>query len=312
MERSGDANDVSGKIRKMGALYQISNDKSEGIHHSVRTLIELGTIEVIGKMLQIPYWECLDIKSTNPEAQKILRDWYVAFEHDDLMRFVQTNLSLRGYYTGPVDGINNASISRAIVMFKADNGLTGDSSLDYSLYYHLAIDDANIPKQRMAILESDYKIRETSNNTERLKPMELFVTTDFGSQHAVYKAGENINISVKTTTDAYVYCYYGSNNGNVIKIFPNRYRPSGFVNAGETVGVTGENFTMTANKTENESDVLLCMASNENIDERTALADKDLQELQMGGVENISNHYRRVIPIGTSLPIVTRVTIDVL
>src|SRR3954453_6718059 len=59
--QSGKGADIGGFIGKAGLNLSVSLDKSEGFHQAVRTLIELSTIEVLGNLTRVPYWQCLSI-----------------------------------------------------------------------------------------------------------------------------------------------------------------------------------------------------------------------------------------------------------
>ena len=74
--QSGSGADVGGLIGKAGLSFSVSLDKSEGFHQAVRNLIELSTIEVLGKLTRVPYWQCLSIESTNPNFRAEARQWY--------------------------------------------------------------------------------------------------------------------------------------------------------------------------------------------------------------------------------------------
>ncbi len=65
--QSGKGADVGGFIGKAGLSLSVSLDKSEGFHQAVRNLIELSTIEILGKLTRVPYWQCLSIEFDQPE-----------------------------------------------------------------------------------------------------------------------------------------------------------------------------------------------------------------------------------------------------
>jgi len=48
-----------GKLTKFGVDFQMNFSFREGNHTAIRTLVELGIIELIGKYARLPYWECL-------------------------------------------------------------------------------------------------------------------------------------------------------------------------------------------------------------------------------------------------------------
>ena len=61
-------------IGKAGLTFSVALDRSEGFHQAVRELVDLSTIEVLGKLMRVPYWECLSIEPTNPHFQAQARD----------------------------------------------------------------------------------------------------------------------------------------------------------------------------------------------------------------------------------------------
>ncbi len=68
--QSGKGADVGGFIGKAGLSLSVSLDKSEGFHQAVRNLIELSTIEILGKLTRVPYWQCLSIEFDEPELSR--------------------------------------------------------------------------------------------------------------------------------------------------------------------------------------------------------------------------------------------------
>ena len=44
-------------------------------------------------------------------------------------------------------------------------------------------------------------------------------------------------LSVQSTQDAYVYCYYQDSKGTVARIFPNRFQPDSLLHAGVQIQV---------------------------------------------------------------------------
>jgi len=60
MVYGGEGSDYGiGKITKFGVDFQMKFSYREGDHTAIRTLIELGVIELIGKYAKLPYWQCL-------------------------------------------------------------------------------------------------------------------------------------------------------------------------------------------------------------------------------------------------------------
>ncbi len=302
--RKGSATDLSGEIQKLGAVFRITNDNSEGFHHSVRTLIELGSIEIVGRLTQIPYWECLDIESTNPAVQAQVQDWYAGLSKNERVMFTQGKLSALGLFDGEVDGQDSASLHTAIATYKARQGLIADGEIDFLLYYNLVIDKTPVGPQHLALLRKEDAVGtlEESDDSplspreDRLVPLELNVSTNRGISPVVYRAGESVELEVRVSTDAHVFCYYQQGDGGVIKLFPNRFRPYSGIAANETLSIPGTgNFQIKTDRA-GQSERIMCMASYEDIDQKLPfeLKDKDLQALPVNSLEQIHGYYRGV------------------
>ena len=61
IHREGFAGDLGGRIKKAGVYLNFSFDKNEGTHQAIRTLLQLNTIEILGKLANIPYQTCLSL-----------------------------------------------------------------------------------------------------------------------------------------------------------------------------------------------------------------------------------------------------------
>ena len=53
--------DAGAKIKKTGVQFSLERALSQGLGGSMRTLVDLGTIELVGKLTKVPYWQCLSL-----------------------------------------------------------------------------------------------------------------------------------------------------------------------------------------------------------------------------------------------------------
>jgi len=93
--------DLSGRIGTYGVQFSVGRDYAQGSGPAVRTLVELGMIELLGKWSRLPYWQCLTLDQTHPDFQRQLRDWYEEGEagiHQELVRqsLISKGLSAAG------------------------------------------------------------------------------------------------------------------------------------------------------------------------------------------------------------------------
>ncbi len=316
--RRGSSTDVSGAIKKFGALFQIGLDSSEGLNHSVRTLIELGSIELMGRLTKVPYWECLDVPSTSPLVQEEIRDWYLELDEQERRVFVQSKLDALSYYDGKVDGKSTANLRRSIALFKKDNGLPADGRIDQGLYHHLMIDSTPIKKAYMPLIT--HKLKWTTNDEymdeeynfkagDRVsEPVEqhtkleedfvepLIMTLDTGrGQKPIFNAGESLSFKVKTTADAYVYCYYQEAKGDIFKVFPNRFSPNALISARNDLVVPSSKQFQLKLEQRGDKESVMCIASHEDLDAKLpmVLSERSLQPLPLKKMESVYHYYQQ-------------------
>ncbi|MGV6810015.1 MAG: hypothetical protein ACWA5U_09080 [bacterium] len=71
----GNSLDADARIDKLGTYFDMSLSRSQGKSQAVRNLMELGAIELIGKLHHVPYWQCLGTKSPEdlytPKTQRL-------------------------------------------------------------------------------------------------------------------------------------------------------------------------------------------------------------------------------------------------
>lgn len=128
---------VSGLIELTSLDLTLRIDRLESLGQAVRNLVELGTIELLGRHAGVPYWQCLshpDVKAdrrgaserqetTRPEAARV--------------REAQELLIRLGYLTGRATGQRDARTRRAIAKFQADEKLIASGEVDHDLIKRL-------------------------------------------------------------------------------------------------------------------------------------------------------------------------------
>jgi len=234
---SGAGGDAGGVINKAGINFSVSLNRSEGFHQAVRTLIELSTIEVLGKLTRTPYWQCLGIDQSNPAFMTQAREWFDGMSEVERVGFAKRVLRDAGYYDGPADGGFDAGTQAAVARYQADNGLIASGRVDFDLYYRLLSqpnargDAPGEPAVRTAAAQG-LPQPEPAAPTEP----EVVLTSDRGPQPR-YRVGEAVVVQAETTADGFLYCYYADAKGTVARIFPNRFQPDAFVEARRPVEI---------------------------------------------------------------------------
>ncbi|CAK0767799.1 hypothetical protein CCP3SC1_500026 [Gammaproteobacteria bacterium] len=242
VSRSSKSADAGGSFLGFGVNFNLNVDRAQGAHQSVRTLVELGAIETMGKLLMVPYWQCLDIEATNPGALGQARDWYEVMSEDDRISQVQAALNQAGFFSGTQTGRMDEVLRDAVGRYQSANGLIASGRVDFDLYNHLL--NANL------IRESGSR-RQTNNvPMAAAVPIAMTLRTARGPSGTAFKVGDAVVLQVALNRSAYVYCYYQDNTKQVVRIFPNRDRSNSYVPAGQTLQVPGESsaFSITMDK----------------------------------------------------------------
>ena len=114
--------------RPLGFELQIERVESQG--QAVRSLIELGLIEMLGTYAGVPFWECLSRPGLNATATARDERRHRALD-PSLIKEAQETLHALGYRDVVQSGQLNKQTRRALAHFQAHHGLLSNGSLDF-------------------------------------------------------------------------------------------------------------------------------------------------------------------------------------
>ena len=290
--RAGSGTEAGGKISKVGLSFNVSLNRSEGLGSSVRALVELGLIEVIGKLTNVPYWKCLQIEKTNPSMMEQAREWYDGMSASDRVRFIQRKLQAIGSYKGEINGAMNDELRTAVAKYQSENNLIANGRVDFEVYYALLDSEEELPPDNVP--SKTVKAPAPQDNARGALAVKL--DTDRGAK-PVYKAHEMLRAKVLMSRDGVLYCYYRDNNGVIARIYPNRFSPDPFVRANQTLGLPPENspFQIRFDQA-NAREQVVCFGSDRDIALPTALKGADLTPLKVGSMDEISAAFKKSNP----------------
>lgn len=234
VRRRGIGGDAGGSIDKAGVAINVSFNRSEGMHQAVRTLVDLSTIETLGKLMQVPYWRCLQIEQTNPEMQAQARAWFNAMAPAERVRFAQSALAGLGIYRGTASGVLDQATQDAIGVYQSQNGLIADGRVNFDLYALLINGDLAVGR---APAPSGPAAPYTPTRP-REEPVILTLTTQRGPSPS-FDVGDALALRLQASKDAFAYCFYRDATGMVARIFPNRFQPDALLTGGTPMTVPG-------------------------------------------------------------------------
>ena len=274
--RSGRGGDAEGIIEKASLYFEVAQDRSQGTHQAVRTLIELSLIEVLGKLTKVPYWRCLGLETTNPKLIAQSRDWYDSLDTTEQVKTIQSALISTGDYSGLIHGLESKEFAQSVQRYQARNDLIADGRVDFDLYYRLLADnEAVVPSKDQ--FNKEFKVENlqavspdapTSKNEPAghdpigLK-LEPFRETSNG-----YRAGDKLTFEISVNKAAFVHCYYEFHDEHgyqVVRVFPNEWDSEPIVTPNYPIHLPSSRsgFDLVADSI-GEEEQIACIAMDEN------------------------------------------------
>lgn len=117
------AGDGQARIQSAGTVFAFSAGRSEGTAGAARNMVELAAIELVGKLIKAPYWQCLGVDDEHPEVQRELEDWMLGMDDQERTTFLKTRLRERGYFDGALDASPTPEFSTALAGYRRALGL---------------------------------------------------------------------------------------------------------------------------------------------------------------------------------------------
>lgn len=289
--RSGDSKDAGGKIGKAGFSFNMSLNKAEGLGSGVRALVELGMIEVVGKLTSTPYWKCLEIEKTNPLMLEQAREWYDGMSPVERTKLVQRKLAGMSMYSGPIDGAVSRELSGSVGKYQAENGLVADGRINFDLYYALLDADQALvadPGAKSLAISS-------APRSENPGPMTVKLDSDRGTR-PTYRLKELLQAKVQLSTDGILYCYYRDTSGVIARIHPNRFSPDPFLKANRSISLPPENSPFKIKFDAPGREQISCYGSARELALPANLKGADLTPLKVGSMDEIGKAFRAANP----------------
>jgi len=102
----GFGTELGGRIESVGTVFDFGVDRRDGVGQSIRNLVDLAAIEVVGKLMDLPYMSCLPLNYDDPEVLASLEKEYFRLRSQPahLVKVLQFRLKEMGYYAGEING----------------------------------------------------------------------------------------------------------------------------------------------------------------------------------------------------------------
>ena len=265
---SGQGLDLAGRIGDYGVKFNVGRDYSIGAGGALRTLIDLGMIEMVGKWARVPYWQCLTLEQTHPDFQRQMRDWFdegSALVHNKL---VQRSMVSQGYLANDGKPLDERSPELVIALgkFQADTGLAVTGVVDFATYeralrnfvslnangqllqvgWSAAGSIASVASGTSTSTDGSADATKAISGSPYLQAalgapplprrLELQLENPLVGRPA-FEVGEQIFLSASLSRASYLYCFLHEAGGTVMRLLPNATNPSALISANSAIRI---------------------------------------------------------------------------
>ncbi len=137
--RKGKAISADLGIGDLGYSFSLSGNKTFDYNSVYRSLIQVGAIEIVGKLQKVPYWRCLSNAGAVEQRDAELLDHYIVLEKSaagrtELIKGAQTALSELEYYNGPKNGMLNEPTKESLQNYQQQMGLIATGLINFETF----------------------------------------------------------------------------------------------------------------------------------------------------------------------------------
>jgi hypothetical protein len=288
--KQGKGYDGKAEISKFGVTFGLTT--TNGVGQASRALVDLASVELFGRLARVPYWTCLGMTEAHPGVSAEIQDWYdaMAAQPSEFVRYFQTQLRARQVYEGPIDGATNpvnAQLKEAVARYREALGLTREPKLSLDFFKaYLAADHHQIeaklaqstptpaqatpvpapPPPPAAPIAPKAPAADTVmvvSAPAPKGPLALRVGTVNDAQR--FGRGEPVQLLIRPSRDAYVYCFLQDENKKIIRFFPNRFQRDSRVQTAEGLRLPGDmRFEITMNP-RGVQETISCFATERDV-----------------------------------------------
>lgn len=241
-KRNASAGDGQARIMGAGTVFSFDASRAEGNAQAARNMIELAAVELVGKLIRAPYWQCLGVADNQPEVQREIEDWFHSMDDGERIAFVKARLRERRWFDGAIDAQATPEFAQALAQQRRLLGLNADGALDDEFFRRFVTTKAQTGPLTIARNSSAATAAAASaparegdkpkvvDNTPPAPPARVFTQ--------VVKPGE-AQVQVIAASAGYLFCFAQDPSSAIRRIFPNRFTRDARVEPGASVMLPG-------------------------------------------------------------------------
>jgi hypothetical protein len=253
---SRDSNAGDGQARLVnpgiGLVFSFATSRADGPAQAARNMIELATVELVGKLIKAPYWQCVGTPDTDAEVQREMDDWFFSMEEEERISFYQNRMRERRYYDGAVNGQSDAAFASALLGYRKAMGLSPQGPLDIDFFKQFVTRSVPRGSVLTARKPADAGVAAPEIPAPAVVaasgplPAPLPVATPVPlvmtqvTQALAGAAQKGTHLRIEVSQPGYVYCYAQDPvTQRIQRIFPNRFSKDPRLDPGKPLALPG-------------------------------------------------------------------------
>ena len=274
--KEGKGVDGEATIKKFGINFSMSVARQEGQSQSLRTLVELASIELVGRLARVPYWTCLGATDADAAVQTEITDWYdsMAANPAELIEYFQRQLRARQVYYGRIDGVVNDDFKESVSRYREALGESREPKFTIEFFRAYLRSDHRamlgkvqpvLPATPVAAAAPAAAAATPSAAPATADGAALALSVASASGTREFRRGAAIDLLIQPSRDAHVYCYLRDENASIQRIFPSRFAKDSLVPAARRLELPGkQRFQIVAND-KGVRETVACYATDRDV-----------------------------------------------
>jgi hypothetical protein len=258
------ASDGLATIQKVGVSFSFGVLRSTGNAQALRSMIELGAVELVGRALRLPYWSCLGTPEAHPDVRRELEDWFISMRAGtERNTFFQEHLRHRKFFDGPLDGKSTPQLTEALALYKKGLGFADSAPTDLNFFTAFITRTVPTPPDVPFFVESPKEEKKDgavlgvveAAGSDKATPAALTapdattkvataaIAADlklFGVKQSV-RVDQSMPLEVLSNQNGYLYCYLQNvETQKIQRFYPNRLVRDPRIEANKRLAIPGK------------------------------------------------------------------------
>jgi Domain of unknown function (DUF4384) len=305
--RDASAADGEAKLKNpaIDLVFSFSTARSDGPSQAARNMVELATLELVGKLIRAPYWQCLGVPDSDAEIQREMDDWFFSMDEAERVQFFKESMREKRYYQGAIDGNMDTAFRASLKAYRKALKLPEVGALDVAFFKQFV----TTPVPRGPLAPGAREVAKApSAGGEVVAPVAGAsagaASTPISIAQTSPAKAKTLQLSVLSTQPGYLYCYSKDPvSQRIVRIFPNRFTKDPRIDAGKPISLPGgQRFVL------NPAAQYACLHAPTEVygDLPPPLRWGDFEEIRLGSFEEIQAHFSEVAKTGVALKVFPR------